>query len=403
MHFSNEEKASVKIYGYASIPTYNFSTFFHQNIFVNKRIIKDKLISASVRIAYRNLMASNRYPAIILFIEIGNTDVDVNVHPTKSEVRFKDPNQLKSLIINTIRSGITNTPLRTSTKITKEAALLFKPSQTLNSIPSTISSKNKQHSLTITGVNSHAFKESEFKISETFQKQTPSKNIFALDDSRVDKYQHQTKKNYTKHEENPSPPQNHEIGLLGHAKCQINKTYIISQSEDGLILVDQHAAHERITLHNIKQELKNGSVKSQILLIPEVMELSDSLIENLLEKKGNLLKFGIEIERNGKNQIAVRRIPAIMGNANPRSLIETIAENIYVFNDVDLLESKIDEIWGNIACHFSIRSGKILTLEEMDSLLREMEKTPLTSQCNHGRPTFVKLSFNDIEKIFERI
>ena len=169
-----------------------------------------------------------------------------------------------------------------------------------------------------------------------------------------------------------------------------------------MILVDQHAAHERLVLEKIKQQLKNGSVISQILLVPEIVDLGQVLTEKIIEKTQNLEKFGLGIERNGISQILVRRVPAILQDLDIKGLVMAIAENIHLFDDMNLIQERIDEIWGNIACRSSIRAGRILNIEEMNALLREMEKTPLSGQCNHGRPTFVKLQLKDIKKIFER-
>jgi DNA mismatch repair protein MutL len=190
---------------------------------------------------------------------------------------------------------------------------------------------------------------------------------------------------------------------LGFAKCQIDKTYIVAEKSDCLILVDQHAAHERLTLEKIKLQLKDGKVVSQMLLVPEIVDLGDVLTERIMEKKQNLYAFGLGIERNGISQILVRQVPTILQNTDVKAFVKAIAENLYAFGDIDLIHEKIEEVWGNIACYSSIRAGRVLNVEEMNALLRDIESTPLSSQCNHGRPTFVKLQLKDIRKIFERL
>jgi DNA mismatch repair protein MutL len=190
---------------------------------------------------------------------------------------------------------------------------------------------------------------------------------------------------------------------LGFAKCQIDRTYIVAEKSGSLILVDQHAAHERLTLEKIKEQLKNGKVESQILLIPEIIELGKLLTEEIMQKKDNLRIFGLIIERNGISQILVRQIPVVFQNLDISNFVKSIAENSYLFDDIELINEKIDEIWGNIACHSSIRAGRTLNLEEMNALLRQIEQTSFSEQCNHGRPTFIKLEMKDIRKIFERL
>ena len=190
---------------------------------------------------------------------------------------------------------------------------------------------------------------------------------------------------------------------MGFAKCQIDKTYIVAEKSGSLILVDQHAAHERLTLEKIKIQLKKGKVESQILLIPEIVELGKVLTEEIVQKKDSLKVFGLIIERNGISQILIRQIPSIFQNLDINSFVRSIAENIYLFDDIELIYEKIEEIWGNIACHSSIRAGRVLNLEEMNALLRQIEQTSFSEQCNHGRPTFIKLEMKDIRKIFERL
>lgn len=398
------ERDEIKVYGYASIPTFNAATSVNQYFFINKRIVKDKVLSIAVRAAYRNLVPHNRAPQIILYLEIDPKFVDVNVHPNKAEVRFRDEQKVKGVIIDAIRSAITGSEVRSSNAIADDAIKLFQP-QSMNFGPQLNSLQNRKEKSHRQATFDSLIKQHEAEVG---QKALYRNDIFTEDESVLEK---KDETEYVSDFVVKELEQNHKRAIedndkeyaLGFAKCQIDKTYIVAEKRDCLILVDQHAAHERLTLEKIKQQLKSGNVISQMLLVPEIVDLGQSLTEMIIEKKFNLELFGLGIERNGVSQILVRRVPVILQDLDINSFVKAIAEHIYVFDDMSLIQEKIEEIWGNIACHASIRAGRVLNIEEMNGLLREIEKTPLSSQCNHGRPTFIKLELKDIRKIFERL
>jgi DNA mismatch repair protein MutL len=407
------EEEEIKIYGYASIPTYNSATSLNQHFFINKRFVRDKVLSIAVKAAYRNLIPHNRFPQIVLYLDIDPKLVDVNVHPTKAEVRFRDSQKIKGVIISAIRAAISEAELMSNNELANDAVRLFKPQgipytkhrQEYNKVLDKLFIRNenltRQQGLKNL-INNH----------EDIIGNSANSNFSEYDNTHKEisdkKVEERYLSNFVKNEiEQKSIAQNYSTTNqeypLGFAKCQIDKTYIVAEKSGSLILVDQHAAHERLTLEKIKEQLKNGKVESQILLIPEIIELGKVLTEEIMQKKDNLRIFGLIIERNGISQILVRQIPVVFQNLDISNFVKSIAENSYLFDDIELINEKIDEIWGNIACHSSIRAGRTLNLEEMNALLRQIEQTSFSEQCNHGRPTFIKLEMKDIRKIFERL
>ncbi len=402
------EDDGIKVYGYASIPTYNAATSLNQHFFINKRFVKDKVLSIAVKAAYRNLIPHNRFPQIALYLDIDPKFVDVNVHPTKAEVRFRDSQKIKGIIINAIRTAISKAELMNNKELANDAVRFFKPEGAFykkhrednNKVADKLFANNEkstkqQHGLRDL-INSHEAVVREDIGLHSSESKDNSKEIF--DKKNEEKYlsdfiENEIEQKNISDQEYP----------LGFAKCQIDKTYIVAEKSGSLILVDQHAAHERLTLEKIKIQLKKGKVESQILLIPEIVELGKVLTEEIIQKKDNLKAFGLIIERNGISQILIRQVPSIFQNLDINSFVKSIAENIYLFDDIELIHEKIEEIWGNIACHSSIRAGRVLNLEEMNALLRQIEQTSFSEQCNHGRPTFIKLEMKDIRKIFERL
>jgi DNA mismatch repair protein MutL len=404
------EDEEIKVYGYASIPTYNAATSLNQHFFINKRFVKDKVLSIAVKAAYRNLIPHNRFPQIALYLDIDPKFVDVNVHPTKAEVRFRDGQKIKGIIINAIRTAISKAELMSNKELANDAVRFFKPqgafhTKSREEVTDKLFLNNEkptnQHRLrnlihsheAITrediNLNSSESKDNEKEISD---KKNNEKYLSDFIENEIERRNVEDNQNISD-EEYP----------LGFAKCQIDKTYIVAEKSGSLILVDQHAAHERLTLEKIKVQLRKGKVESQILLIPEIVELGKVLTEEIIQKKDSLKTFGLIIERNGISQILIRQVPSIFQNLDINSFVRSIAENIYLFDDIGLIYEKIEEIWGNIACHSSIRAGRVLNLEEMNALLRQIEQTSFSEQCNHGRPTFIKLEMKDIRKIFERL
>jgi len=374
-----------KILGYISTPTYNQGTSNEQYFFINKRPVKDKLLSIAVKIAYQDFIPQGRYPLVYLFLELDPSFVDVNVHPAKSEVRFKDNNFIRNIVISSIKHGISEIGNKASDHLTNFALDAFIPETKVN-----ISQLSDM-------IYHDGFKKASF---------TPP--------IKTNNFIRPIEKNLTK--QIFAPIQKIEPTLmvdedfdakqiefpLGSACGQIHDTYIISQTNDGMVLIDQHAAHERIFYEKLKQEILNKQIKTQRLLIPEIIELPEHIIEQLLHIKLELENFGLFIENFGQTAIAVTELPALLKCSDIKKLILDIVDDLHEYGQQVSLENKIQHFLATFACHHSIRSGRSLSIKEMNSLLREMENNIHTGQCNHGRPTYIKLNLKDIEKLFER-
>ena len=351
------ERDGLILAGMVGMPTLNRNTGREQYLFVNNRPVKDRSLIGALRGAYKGLIEHNRFPVAVLFLDILSQDVDINVHPAKVEVRFKDSGKVRSIIVSGVRKALEKAGLNTASEISN--ALIDKISfdeQVIN---------DNSNNINLQNINlSPSSRFAENIDSESFN--------------------------------------NQRTYPLGSAIAQAHGTYIISETENGLILIDQHAAHERIVLEKIREGFLNSNIQKQILLIPEVVELSGDHFEVIIKYKDSLIKLGLVIEEFDNNAIIIREHPAILDKVNFSILIKDIAEEIIDFGSEFVLSERLDNICGNMACHSSIRSGRLLLTSEMNALLREMEVTPNSSQCNHGRPTFIKLSVTDIEKLFGR-
>ena len=351
------ERDGLILAGMVGMPTLNRNTGREQYLFVNNRPVKDRNLIGALRGAYKGLIEHNRFPVAVLFLDILSQDVDINVHPAKVEVRFKDSGKVRSIIVSGVRKALEKAGLNTASEISN--ALIDKISFDEQGI------NDNSNNINLQNINlSPSSRFAENIDSESFN--------------------------------------NQRTYPLGSAIAQAHGTYIISETENGLILIDQHAAHERIVLEKIREGFLNSNIQKQILLIPEVVELSVDHFEVIIKYKDSLIKLGLVIEEFDNNAIVIREHPAILDKVNFSILIKDIAEEIIDFGSEFVLSERLDNICGNMACHSSIRSGRLLLTSEMNALLREMEVTPNSSQCNHGRPTFIKLSVTDIEKLFGR-
>ena len=351
------ERDGLILAGMVGMPTLNRNTGREQYLFVNNRPVKDRNLIGALRGAYKGLIEHNRFPVAVLFLDILSQDVDINVHPAKVEVRFKDSGKVRSIIVSGVRKALEKAGLNTASEISN--ALIDKMSfdeQVIN---------DNSNNINLQNIN--------LSPSSRFAENIDSDSF-----------------------------NNQRTYPLGSAIAQAHGTYIISETENGLILIDQHAAHERIVLEKIREGFLNSNIQKQILLIPEVVELSGDHFEVIIKYKDSLIKLGLVIEEFDNNAIIIREHPAILDKVNFSILIKDIAEEIIDFGSEFVLSERLDNICGNMACHSSIRSGRLLLTSEMNALLREMEVTPNSSQCNHGRPTFIKLSVTDIEKLFGR-
>ena len=360
----------AKIHGFIGLPTLNKSNYNQQYLFINKRSIQDRNLSGAIRSAYRDTLPKGRFPVFCLFIDVPTDFIDVNVHPGKTEVRFQDNALIRSLLVGSISQELTSSFFQTTSEISKEALDRFSINESFNSVKDNKPNYNQN-------IEQSFFNNIEVKPFKKAIKQDNSEN------------------NLIQITENESFP-------LGAALGQFNKNYIISQNSNGIVIIDQHAAHERLTLEKMKFARQNKSIERQILLLPEVIELEPVPLEIIKENIELLSDIGFVIERFGEGAIVVREIPALLGDADIKQIIIDLGDDLSETGLPSSYLAKIDLILGNIACHRSVRSGRNLNETEMNQLLREMEKTPNSGQCNHGRPTSISLSIKDIEKLFNR-
>lgn len=374
------ERESLKISGYISLPTLNKANSLSQYLFVNNRPVRDKLLLGAIKGAYQDVLASNRYPMCVLFFEVDPSFVDVNVHPTKAEVRFYDNAMVRGVLVTAIRQALLQGDKQTAhTLDLKEILEDNLPEFSSSEIPTMLSEHRTPQFQSCPVSKGH----SQISLPEL-------KDFYAVKVESEDNHL-------------ASLSENNEQGILGVAKAQFHNTYIISQTEDSIVIIDQHAAHERIVMEKLKEHLLNGSrPASQILLIPEVVELSGSEKLALLENSSELSKLGLEIEEFGTAAVLVREIPALLKNCEVQTLIHDLAEEMTEWGKGFTLEKKMHLVCATMACHGSVRAGRALNIDEMNHLLREMEQTEHSGQCNHGRPTYVKLSLKEIEKLFDR-
>lgn len=354
----------LKINGFIGLPTLNKSNYSQQYLFINGRSIQDRNLSGAIRAAYRDTLPKGRFPIFCLFIDVPPEFIDVNVHPGKTEVRFEDNAIIRSLIVGSISRELNIHSSQTSSELSKQAIEKF---NTYNEIK----------------VNDNYEKVQSFFSKNDFGPSVkPISKNNDLQDQRLD-------------DQDKDFP-------LGVALAQFSKNYIISRNSQGIVIVDQHAAHERLVLEKMKAARENKSIEKQILLLPEVINLDPTPLEMIIENVELLSEIGFEIEPFGEGMIIVREVPSLLGDADIKQIIIDLGDDLSSSGLPTSYIAKIDLILGNIACHRSVRSGRVLNENEMNQLLREMENTPNSGQCNHGRPTSISLSLKDIENLFNR-
>jgi len=374
------EREGARLTGYAGVPTLNRGNAAMQFLFVNGRPVRDKLLMGAVRGAYREFLASDRHPLLALFLEIPARQVDVNVHPAKTEVRFRDSAMIRGLIVGALRHGLAESGHRASSTVADGALGAFRP----GGLPMGGGA----------GSGGYAYR--------------PNTNISqGLSDRSQDFYRPLDGLDSTPTARMEPHGDDMSVGPLpdyplGVARAQLHETYIVAQSADGIVVVDQHAAHERLTQEKIKAAMAQGGVQRQLLLIPEVVEMDEPACDRLLARAEELAELGLAIEAFGTGAVAVREVPAILGETNVQGLVRDLADDLAEYDGAIALEKRIDDVCATMACHGSIRAGRRLTSDEMNALLREMEVTPHSGQCSHGRPTYVTLKLSDIEKLFGR-
>lgn len=376
------ERAGIILSGLASLPTTSRGDARHQHLFVNGRPIKDPMLKGVARAAYSDVLARDRHPILALFLEIDPQLVDVNVHPAKREVRFRDAGLVRGLIIGALRHAIASVGVQGSSTLS---------AQTIGALGSNLwqTSQAPQKYQQEYFQNQSSFFSGP-QIHEVHEGQGEARFIAAPNARTLE------------HDANNYALENDAEHPLGAAKAQLHNTYILTQTTDGIAIIDQHAAHERLVMEKIKAAMENKQVARQISLIPEIVELDTNDCELLLSKTDEFEEFGLVIEGFGHGAILIRETPAILGKVNAKALLQDLADEIASLESTQGLKDKIDAVVSSMACHGSVRAGRQLSGEEMNALLREMEQTPRSGQCNHGRPTFISLSLNDIEKLFGR-
>ncbi|MBS0479474.1 MAG: DNA mismatch repair endonuclease MutL [Proteobacteria bacterium] len=372
------EREGVRLGGIAGLPTFNRGVADHQYLFVNGRPVKDRLLMGAIRGAYAEMIARDRHPVVALFLDLPADLVDVNVHPAKTEVRFREPQMIRGLIVSGLRRALDDAGHRSFQRANEDVLAAWRSEPQLH------------HPDEGRDLWQYAG--------------SPAVPAFAGTTDRV----HDRRPAFSappplaRAEPAYAPPPDTIQHPLGVARGQVAKTYIVAEAEDGLVLVDQHAAHERLVLERMRAALAGGRVGSQALLIAEVVELDEPACDRLEGRLGELAEFGLELERFGPRAMLVRSVPAMLGQGDVTGLVRDLADELAAYDEALSLRERLDHVAATLACHGSVRAGRVLSVTEMNALLREMEITPHSGQCNHGRPTWVKLAHRDIENLFGR-
>ncbi|GAA0623321.1 DNA mismatch repair endonuclease MutL [Brevundimonas kwangchunensis] len=387
----DQERDGVRLTGYAGLPTYSRGNAAHQYLFVNGRPVKDRLLQGALRGAYADFLARDRHPAAVLFLDIDPLYVDVNVHPAKAEVRFRDPALVRGLIVGALRHALAAAGHRASTTVAADALSGFRAHEGVAApaySPTSPSAQGwsgwqgwaapaSQSAQILPGLNERSARVEDLLPPGLSSPQSPIPNPPSLPPSEID-------------------------FPLGAARAQLHGTYIVAQTRDGLVVVDQHAAHERLVYERMKAQMAEGAVTRQALLAPEVVELDPAEAERVAGKADELAELGLIVEPFGAGAVLVRETPALLGDTDVQGLIRDIADDLAEHGAALSLKERMAEVCGTMACHGSVRAGRVLSAPEMNALLRQMEATPHSGQCNHGRPTYVELKLGDLEKLFGR-
>jgi DNA mismatch repair protein MutL len=367
-------REGVRLKGLIGLPSYNRAAATHQFAYINGRPVRDRQIAAAIRAAYMDAMARDRHAVAALFLDLEPGQVDVNVHPAKADVRFRDPGLVRGLIIGSIREALAGAGIRPAT--TGASAMMDAFSRASSSAYQGYPQRPSQpYDISRSSYRPDGFGETEQARFDSVS--APSAPIAEMNGAAL------------------SHP-------LGAARAQIASTYIVAETGDSLVLIDQHAAHERLVYEELKTALHDKPLNAQLLLIPEIIDLPEDAAERLAEQAELFSRFGLQLERFGPGAVAVRATPSILGQTNAGALVRDLADELQSQDSADGLKSRIDHVAATMACHGSVRAGRSLKGDEMNALLRQMETTPGSGTCNHGRPTFIELKLSDIEKLFGR-
>ena len=365
------DREGIRLTGYAGLPTYSRGAAVAQYLFVNGRPVRDKLLLGALRGAYADFLSRDRHPVVALFVDCDPQKVDVNVHPAKSEVRFRDPGLVRGLIVSGLRHALAEAGHRASTTVANATLGAMRPepqgARVYQMDRPSFAAKQTSYAAQAPGFS---------EMPETY-----SARVF---------------------EEPEDAPEEPADTPLGAARAQVHENYIIAQTESGIVIVDQHAAHERLVYEKLKTQMAENAVPAQALLIPDVVEMSEGDAARLMDVADDLARMGLTVEPFGAGAVVVRETPAILGEVNTKALLNDILDELADTGEARALQDRIEAILSRVACHGSIRSGRQMRAEEMNALLREMEATPYSGQCNHGRPTYVELKLSDIERLFGR-
>ncbi len=369
------EREGHRLTGFIGLPTLNKATSAQQFLFVNGRPVRDRLLQGAVRGAYQDFLARDRHPLVALFLECPAEEVDVNVHPAKAEVRFRDPGLVRGLIVGAARHALAAAGHRASTTVAAAALGSFRPA----------AEPGWPSAWPAASPAPRALAERAAAVYAPFEGfERPQAPPAAADGAAA------------------AAPEPASAFPLGAARAQLHETYIVAQTAEGIVIVDQHAAHERLVYERMKESLARGGARRQGLLIPEVVELEPAAAERLTARAAELAELGLVLEPFGQGAVVVREVPALLGEVDVKGLVRDLADEIAELGAALGLKERLEEVCGTLACHGSVRAGRRLNLAEMDALLRQMEATPHSGQCNHGRPTYVELKLADIERLFGR-
>ena len=398
------QREGIRLGGIASLPTYNRGVADHQYLFVNGRPVKDRLLVGAVRGAYAEMLARDRHAVVALFLDVPPSEVDVNVHPAKTEVRFRDPALVRGMIVSGLRHAIDQAGFR-SVQRPVEAALANwqqEPVRTAQGAFFTPSSSGEgQRDLASlmpsrSGVGHRSW-------PQTYRPHpNPSPEGEGFGSAFAENPAYLSAPLMGRAEPSLEAVPEAVRHPLGVARGQVAATYIVAEAEDGLVIVDQHAAHERLVLERMRAATAQGRVATQGLLVPEVVELEETACDRLEARLAEFADLGLEIERFGPAAMLVRSVPALLGTKDVQALVRDLADDLAAYDEAISLKERLDHVAATMACHGSVRAGRVLSVAEMNALLREMEVTPHSGQCNHGRPTWVKLALGDVEKLFGR-
>jgi len=360
------ERGGFRLSGLAGLPTLNRALPRDQYLVVNGRPVRDKLLVGAVRAAYQDVLARDRHPIVALFLDGPPAEIDVNVHPAKAEVRFREAGLVRGLIVGALRNALAAAGHRASSTVAAAALASFRPAGHIPSAP---------------------------PRQFAFPPASPSLALAETGNSFLRPIEE------TEPAAAPAPP---EEAPLGSARAQLHGTYILAETAGGIVLVDQHAAHERLVYEKMKEALGANGVARQVLLLPEVVELDEATAARIAARAAELAEFGLVLEPFGPGAVVVREVPALLPGVDVAALVRDLADELAEWGDALALKERIETVCGTLACHTSVRAGRRLSPVEMDALLRQMEATPNSGQCNHGRPTYVALDLADIERLFGR-